>query len=280
MKLIWTEEELQQGSAEWLLWRKGIVGAGEEGAAELTLGGSEIAPLMYLSPYATPFDLYQQKMGLVQKEFSPYAIKVMNRGTFLEPFARKFYEKGNYFLWNGNKYEPVDRDEVVTRQLCAIHPEKLWMRTSLDGLTEDNATVLEIKSPASLDNHTKQTKDGIVPAYRYPQLQWQIAVMREHFEGVEKVDYISFYKEIKNEPEDLLNPPEGWEPEFGFTDMKVIPVAPNEEFIQEIIRRAEIFIEHLREQRPPAPTLFIEDLPITAVYPTPRVKKTAVPAFF
>src|SRR5690606_29950916 len=100
--------------------------------------------------------------------------------------------------------------------LCAIHPEFPWMRTSLDGITEDNRVILEIKSPRSLENHIKQTKSGDVPSYRYPQLQWQLAVMREHFPEVERVDYISFYADILPRREGDDDPM----PRLGAIDMK------------------------------------------------------------
>jgi putative phage-type endonuclease len=247
-KLIWTEEELQQGSEAWLRWRDGDNG--------ITLGGSEVAPLMYLSPWDTPKELYLKKVGLLQKEFSEASMAAMNRGTELEPVARAYYEK---------------QTRTKSRQLCAIHPTKPWMRTSLDGITDDNRVILEIKSPSSFDRHVKQTKGGGIPDYRYPQLQWQIAVMREHYAAVERVDYISYWEEHKGDGLD--------EPNL-FVDMQIIPIYPNEPFIAEMIRRAEIFVRYLEHKIEPPPTIFMENMPLTLSYPTPRKKAGTLPAFF
>jgi putative phage-type endonuclease len=230
-KLIWTEEELRQGSPEWLEWRKGGDG--------MTLGGSEVAPLMYMSPWATPLEVFKWKTGLEEKQFSDAAKEAMAHGELLEPVARKHY--ANKFTQN-------------IRSLCAIHPEFKWMRTSLDGITEDNRVILEIKCPRSRDNHVKQTRSGRVPTYRFPQLQWQIAVMREHF-PIERVDYVSF-----------------WQDET-MTDMVVIPIHPDEELIAELIRRGKRFVEqHLRTGIEPPPTIFLEDLPLIGRYPKPKIE--------
>lgn len=256
-KVIWTEEELQQGSQEWLDWRAG----GGLNGAEMTLGGSEIAALMYMSPYTTIHNLFREKMGLEEKEFSDFATAAMDRGTLLEPFAREHYEK---------------TEGKSVRTLCAIHPEHSWMRTSLDGITEDNRVLLEIKSPRSWDNHVKQTKSGKVPEYRYPQMQWQLAVMREHFENVERVDYVSFFADV----EMITVSPEEVQPVLTNIDMRVIPVYADDAFIKEMMRRAEIFVSYLRAGVAPHPTLFIENLPLVATYPAPQRAKDAAPLFF
>lgn len=254
-KIIWTEEELPQGSDAWLAWRSG---SGENGV-DWTLGGSEIAALMYMSPWKTPREVFNSKMGIETEEFSEAAIEAMDRGTLLEPYARAYYDK---------------MEGTTSRQLCAIHPTKPWMRTSLDGLTEDNRVILEIKSPRSFENHNKQTKSGRVPDYRYPQMQWQLAVMREHFEGVERVDYVSFWADIEGETED------GLPLTLSNIDMKIIPVYPDDNFIAELTRRGELFVSYLRAGVSPPATLFLENSPLTLTYPTPRRTKDSRPTFF
>lgn len=249
-KLIWTEEELSQGSQEWLQWRN------DDGKG-VTLGGSEIASLMYMSPFTTLHDLFREKMGLQAKEFSESAMAAMERGNTLEPIARNYYAKNR---------------GVEVRQLCAIHPTKPWMRTSLDGITSDNKVILEIKAPSSFDKHVKQTKRGRVPDYRYPQMQWQLAVMREHYEGVERVDYVSFWVDNLDVQDDGIS--------FTNVDMKVIPIYPDNAFITEMTRRGEIFASYLRSGVTPPATLFIENLPLVVSYPTPRRAADAPPKFF
>lgn len=247
-KLIWTEEELEQGSPEWFKWRDGDIAGG---MAKMTLGGSEIAPLMYMSPYDTPMQVWEYKLGFAKKQFSDAATSAIERGNRLEPVARAHYEK---------------TFGTSVRTLCAIHPKYEWMRTSLDGITEDNKAILEIKSPRSLDNHVKQTKGNMIPTYRYPQLQWQLAVMREHFPEVERVDYVSFYmEEAQNAGDDTGK-------EIGFVDMKVIPIYPDEDFIRELTRRGEIFIrEYLETGRRPESTLFLEPDSMVLTYPRKKL---------
>lgn len=247
-KLIWTEEELVQGSPEWFKWRKGE----GESEVEMTLGGSEIAPLMYMSPYDTPYEVFKYKMGIAEKEFSEAANEAMERGNRLEPMAREMYA--------AQTGQPV-------RTLCAIHPTHPWMRTSLDGITKDNKAILEIKSPRSWDNHVKQTKSGTVPTYRYPQLQWQIAVMREHFPEVERVDYISFFYKADSGATYVADS------EIPETDMRIIPIYPNEAFIAELIRRAGHFVELLKRGEAPSSTIFLDDNPLEVVHPKPRQPK-------
>jgi putative phage-type endonuclease len=244
-KIIWTEEELEQGSPEWFEWRKG---SGSD--VEMTLGGSEVAPLLYMSPWATPLEVFKWKLGIEEKEFSEEQMKVMEEGTRKEPIARAHYEK----TFGTN-----------IRTLCAVHPDLPWMRTSLDGITDDNRVILEIKNPGSHDKHVKQTKSGKVPSYRWPQLQWQIGVMQAvnqemGWPDIERVDYVSFW--IDEEEDGAVT----------FTDMHVIPVYPNWEAIHTLMDRAERLINnHLKTKVPPPPTIFLENTPLIAVHPKPRI---------
>lgn len=275
-KLIWTEEELPQGSDEWLEWRKGN---SPDALTEMTFGGSEVAALMYMNEWKTPHDIYDYKTGAKVQEFSEWAMEAIEKGNRLEPVARAHYES---------------EFGVKTEQLCAIHPDYPWMRTSLDGITEDRKVILEIKSPKTIKTHEKYIKptyecescgkywrqkklqtrkcrnklcdfdvtgERRVPAFRYPQLQWQIAVMREHFPQVERVDYISFFADEK------LNEETG-EYEIISTEMVVIPVYADEDFITELKNRAYYFIEHhLKPGIRPHKTVFLENEELIAYKP-------------
>lgn len=235
-KLIWTEEELPQGSDEWLRFRGATGEFAPRGGFQHTLGGSEIACLMYATCWKSMGMLWEEKLGMRQKgDFT----EVMQRGNHFEPLARKIYS---------------DSFGVEVEQLCAVHPDYPWMRTSLDGITKDKRVVLEIKTPKNRANHEKQTKNGKVVAHRYPQMQWQLAVMMAHFPSVERVDYVSFLIEEKDEDgNDIENPN---------MEMKIIKVYPDMDYIREIIRRAEIFIGYLdRRERPPV-NLFRETEPL------------------
>jgi putative phage-type endonuclease len=227
-KLTWSEAELPQGSDKWHDFRA-AKGEFSHLATEYTLGGSEIACLMHASPFKSIQMLWEDKLGMREK---PDFTEIMERGNFYEPVARDLYAASF---------------GVEVEQMCAVHPEKLWMRTSLDGITADRRVILEIKTPKNKANHLKQTAKGKVPTHRYPQMQWQIAVMREHFPQIERVDYVSFLVE----DEDPMN-------ENPNVEMKIIPVLPREDYIAEMMRRAEIFVGYLERREYPPINLFRE----------------------
>ncbi len=83
----------------------------------------------------------------------------MARGTALEPKARRIYETKV-----GVRVHPV----------CLQSVEHEWLRASLDGLTEDGSTVVEIKCGESC--YRKTSKSQAVPKYYYGQLQHILAV--------------------------------------------------------------------------------------------------------
>jgi predicted phage-related endonuclease len=139
----------------------------------------------------------------------------MQRGTDLEPIARKKYEEVYY---------------TKTEQMCLLHPEYHWMRTSLDGITVDRKYTLEIKCPKDLANHKRQTKDGKVPRHRRAQIQHQLAVCNAHF-GTEVAHYWSYVDD---------------------NNYKLIEVRIDHEYIAELIRRERIFLDYVeRNERPP-----------------------------
>ena len=61
--------------------------------------------------------------------------------------------------------------------LCLVHDELEWMRASLDGLSFDGSTALEIKCPMSQRDRTA-AQEGRVPPHYYAQLQHELEVSR------------------------------------------------------------------------------------------------------
>lgn len=105
-----------QGTCEWLEWRR-------------TRGNaSEVAALMGCAPWfpATPYQLWTVKTGRAEVAEND----AMRRGSALEPAARAYAEE----LF-GEVFEP---------HVCELGR----LSASLDGLTFDGSTVLEIKCPA------------------------------------------------------------------------------------------------------------------------------------
>lgn len=70
--------------------------------------------------------------------------------------------------------------------LCLIHEKLEWMRASLDGISFDGSTVLEIKCPLSVRDQNA-AQQGRVPSHYYGQLQHQLEVS-----GAQEAHYWSF----------------------------------------------------------------------------------------
>ena len=105
-----------QGGSDWLEWRKSKVTA------------SEAAVIMGCSPYDTVYSLWQKKTG--RKPPTPDN-PAMRRGRELEEPIRQWYEE------QVNEFFPP---EVV------VNPLYNWCAASLDGISLDRKTILEIKT--------------------------------------------------------------------------------------------------------------------------------------
>lgn len=147
--------DLKQGSPEWLQWRQGGI------------GGSDAGAIMASSPYMDVIELYQRKLNLLP-EITVNA--AMQRGHDLEPIARVEFE-----MQEGISMAPG----------CYMHPEHHFMRASLDGISADGKTILEIKAPG-LTTH-REAIEGKVKPYYYTQMQHCLAVT-----GAEKCYYFSY----------------------------------------------------------------------------------------
>lgn len=151
--------DLVQGSKEWLNARKKHVMA------------SDAPVIMEVSPWRTPYQLWQDKLGLGEEiKDNPG----MRRGREIEPIARALYED-----LVGVKMEPsvVFSDNVE------------WLGASMDGLSVDGKRGLEIKY-ANREDH-ELAKKGKVPSKYIPQVQqqWQVN------QGMEVLNYMSIRSE-------------------------------------------------------------------------------------
>ena len=130
-----------QGSDEWLEARRGGI------------GGSDVGTILGLNPWATPLDVWLAKV----EGQDAAGNEAMEWGHRLEPVVRaKFAESRTAWV-----------DEVPG---TLAHPDRDWMRASLDGLVNDadGTAVLEIKT-------TRGSFDSVPPTY-IAQVQWQMAV--------------------------------------------------------------------------------------------------------
>lgn len=148
--------------AEWLAARRRGITA------------SEIAVVMGLSPYSSPYALYHQKLGILPADEDQ---AVFERGRVLEPYiAEKFAAAHPEMLVTGNGrdlYASSDRpwqlatpDRLIN--INRIHPDE-WLRGT-------KGSVLETKTDAG-DEWGDESTDEIPVHYRC-QVLWQMDVMR------------------------------------------------------------------------------------------------------
>lgn len=147
--------ELEQGSAEWLAFRRNRVMA------------SDLPSIMGVG-FDTPHECYMKKMNGIETADNEH----MRKGRDNEPIARKLFEEKVGFL-----FSPA----------VVISLENYWMGASLDGINQERKEILEIKCPGKR-GHDEAVRGGIPEKY-WPQVQWQLAVTG-YCEGY----YVSYYE--------------------------------------------------------------------------------------
>ena len=138
--------DLQQNTPEWLEFRRNKIGA------------SDAAAIMGVSPWTTPYQLWQKKLGLVGEKEKSFAMK---RGSDLENEALNCF----------NAEMGLSLHPQVVKFRCYD-----WMIASLDGF--DGSIAVEIKCP-NKEDHTTAIK-GMVPKKYMPQLQHQMMCAELH----------------------------------------------------------------------------------------------------
>lgn len=151
MRLI----NVQQGTSEWLKWRRTKITA------------SDAMSIMGTSPWKSILQLYEQKIFQFEQEDNRFKA----RGRDLEPLALQSFEEETGLIMF-----PVVIESTTIN----------WMGASLDGLTIDQKAFVEIKCPGNKDHHFADV-NKMVPAKYIPQLQHQIACS-----GLDFAYYYSF----------------------------------------------------------------------------------------
>lgn len=131
------------------------------------MGSSDAPVIVGASPWKTPLQLFEEKIGVRQEPPSNWA---MQRGLEMEAQARAAYE-----LLTDIEMPPA----------LAEHPKHTFMRASLDGWNQEKGRILEIKCPGEKDHATAM--QGKVPQKYVYQLVHQMMVT-----GSQLVDYFSF----------------------------------------------------------------------------------------
>lgn len=148
--------DIIQGSPEWHELRK------------RSIGSSDAPVVMGLSKWKTRRQLWGEKLGLTPDSHDNRAMK---HGRDTEDTARKAYEI---------------RTGVIVCPHVVVHPTFDWMVASMDGLSVDESSAVEIKSPYGDATHDL-ARGGKIPDEYYCQIQQQIACS-----GLDSIDYFSF----------------------------------------------------------------------------------------
>jgi len=146
---------LLQQSQEWLEMRRNKIGA------------SDAPVIMEVSPWKTPYQLWEEKLGIRKENAKTQA---MQRGLDLEEKARTCFE---------NKMDLIVLPQVI------FHPKNHWMMASLDGMDVEQKHIVEIKCAGKEDH--QMAKEGKIPEKYFPQLQHQMEVT-----GLDMAYYFSF----------------------------------------------------------------------------------------
>lgn len=176
---------------EWLTLRQGI-------------GSSEIATILGLNRWETPYQLWRRKTGLDPAKEETFAMKA---GHYLEDAVSQFWQ------------DATERQVIKASaaDIIFIHPEKDFLRVSPDrtywipGMpkNDENKGILECKTtqmPVDSDN---------VPEYWFCQLMYQMGVMQRENGS------LAWLQAGK---------------EFGYKDVTFVP-----DFYEWMIEEAEIF---------------------------------------
>jgi putative phage-type endonuclease len=122
------------------------------------IGGSDVAPILGLSPWKTAYQVYQEKIG--ESDGVPDNPQ-MAYGRMMEPTIRQWYSN------------ETGRSVTVPETVLA-HPKHPFVLGSLDGITQDRR-VIEIKTARSGSDWGEPGTDQI-PTYYMPQVQQYMMV--------------------------------------------------------------------------------------------------------
>jgi putative phage-type endonuclease len=159
--------------AEWLEARRQGVTA------------SEIAVLMGLSPWSSPYKLHHQKLGILPGDDLSAA---MERGQVLEPYiAGRFRAAHQEYDVRGSGRELYAHSErpwqlatpdqlAFERQLCASCDAGLPMGCTCESELGSPVALAEYKTASSMDEWGEPGTDEI-PVYYRAQVLWQMDVM-------------------------------------------------------------------------------------------------------
>jgi putative phage-type endonuclease len=143
IRLPYQVVDIQQRTAAWHAWR-------DQG-----LGASDAPAILGENPWKSRDQLLLEKLRKVRVP----ANEAMARGAALEPEARTHYE-----MTTGISVRPV----------CLQSTKYCWLLASVDGLSNDGNSVVEIKCGYSVYKYAASARQ--VPKYYFGQVQHILAV--------------------------------------------------------------------------------------------------------
>jgi putative phage-type endonuclease len=183
---------MAQGSPEWHEHRRRYRNA------------SETPVVLGLSPWCTPYQLWQVKLGLIEPEVTP----AMRHGSEMEPVARAAFEQ---------------QSGIIIQPLVVVDGE---YSASLDGRTLAGDRIVEIKCPVKGRESTlwKAVAAGHLPEHYRWQVRHQLMVTRAEvadvfvFDGTEGV-----LLEVAPEPDTWPQIHAAWDQFEAFVTSKTAP---------------------------------------------------------
>lgn len=140
------------------------------------IGGSEVAAILGLSPWESPYSLWHAKANGWISDPNPE----MEWGTYLEPALLAWYRDN-----------APDLDDVEEHPGLFVHRSRRWQRAAPDGIAwlasvDDTSVprIVEAKKASSDDEWGKPGTDEVPPYYRV-QVVWYMDVL-----GIDTADLV------------------------------------------------------------------------------------------
>lgn len=192
--------------------------------------GSEVAVLVGLNPYKAPQDIWDDKLGLVERDATLDDNPNIERGVFLEPALIAWTGKrlDNAVLPNDKTFVDPHHELVIATPDGFGYPDYPFAYAAFqDGGIERNKYVIEVKAPSPRTYEEwadpEEVPDG-VPAIYLPQVQWEMAATQLQEARVSAL--------------------------IG-GQLKVYRVPRNQAFIEVLMKKVESFWRYVQKQEPP-----------------------------
>lgn len=222
-------EELVQGSESWLRYK------------QKTLGSSEAAVILGISPWNTPYGLWKSKTGKAVKEFR--SNPSIDRGNRWEPAARARYE-----LRTGFDFPAVVKE----------HPRYKFIIASLDGYSEQEKIIIEIKCVTGRKT-IDEAKAGRVVDHYYSQVQHQLLVTganEAHF-FVCLIEKIGHTEQITEEALVIVKPDEEYQKNllmkeiefYNFMQQDIAPPLTDRDYLEADDQSTVLLFSRIKEAK-------------------------------